>query len=56
MKAASWNLAVLAAVVAKTAHSRTVRAGDAGPVTIGGYWFNPGSSSQVFIGMVGATF
>jgi len=27
-----------------------------GPVTIGGYWFNPGSSSQVFVGMLGATF
>jgi len=25
-------------------------------VTIGGYWFNPGSSDQVFVGMVGATF
>jgi hypothetical protein len=27
-----------------------------GPVTIGGYWFNPGSSEQVFVGMFGATF
>lgn len=27
-----------------------------GPVTIGGYWFNPGSSEQVFVGMLGATF
>jgi len=27
-----------------------------GPVTIGGYWFNPGSSDQVFVGMIGATF
>ena len=27
-----------------------------GPVTIGGYWFNPGSSTQVFVGMIGATF
>jgi hypothetical protein len=27
-----------------------------GPVTIGGYWFNPGSSEQVFVGMIGATF
>ena len=27
-----------------------------GAVTIGGYWFNPGSSSQVFVGMIGATF
>ena len=27
-----------------------------GPVTIGGYWFNPGSSSQVFVGLIGATF
>jgi len=25
-------------------------------VTIGGYWFNPGSSDQVFVGMIGATF
>jgi hypothetical protein len=25
-------------------------------VTIGGYWFNPGSSDQVFIGTIGATF
>jgi hypothetical protein len=25
-------------------------------VTIGGYWFNPGSSEQVFVGMIGATF
>jgi hypothetical protein len=24
--------------------------------TIGGYWFNPGSSEQVFIGLIGATF
>ncbi len=27
-----------------------------GPVTIGGYWFNPGSNDQVFVGMVGAAF
>ena len=27
-----------------------------GPVTIGGYWFNPGANDQVFVGMVGATF
>jgi len=27
-----------------------------GPVTIGGYWFNPGSNDQVFVGMIGATF
>jgi len=25
-------------------------------VTIGGYWFNPGASDQVFVGMIGATF
>ena len=25
-------------------------------VTIGGYWFNPGSSEQVFVGMIGVTF
>ena len=25
-----------------------------GPVTIGGYWFNPGSTDQVFVGMIGA--
>jgi hypothetical protein len=25
-------------------------------VTIGGYWFNPGSGDQVFVGMIGATF
>ena len=27
-----------------------------GPVTIGGYWFNPGATDQVFVGMIGATF
>jgi hypothetical protein len=27
-----------------------------GPVTIGGYWFNPGAQDQVFVGMIGATF
>jgi hypothetical protein len=27
-----------------------------GRFTIGGYWFNPGSSDQVFVGMVGLTF
>jgi hypothetical protein len=27
-----------------------------GPVTLGGYWFNPGSSEQVVVGMIGATF
>ena len=27
-----------------------------GPVTIGGYWFNPGSIDQVFVGMISATF
>jgi hypothetical protein len=27
-----------------------------GSVTIGGYWFNPGSSEQVFVGSVGVTF
>lgn len=25
-------------------------------ITIGGYWFNPGSSEQVFVGSVGVTF
>jgi len=25
-------------------------------ITIGGYWFNPGSSGQVFVGSIGATF
>jgi len=25
-------------------------------VTIGGYWFNPGSTEQVFVGMIGVTF
>jgi hypothetical protein len=25
-------------------------------VTIGGYWFNPGSNEQVFVGSIGATF
>ena len=27
-----------------------------GPVTLGGYWFNPGSNEQVFVGLIGATF
>jgi hypothetical protein len=27
-----------------------------GSVTVGGYWFNPGSSEQVVIGSIGATF
>ena len=27
-----------------------------GPVTIGGYWFNPGSDEQVFVGSIGMTF
>jgi hypothetical protein len=27
-----------------------------GPVTIGGFWFNPGSSNQVFVGSIGAAF
>lgn len=27
-----------------------------GPVTVGGYWFNPGSKDQVFVGLIGATF
>ncbi len=25
-------------------------------ITIGGYWFNPGASEQVFVGLIGATF
>lgn len=25
-------------------------------LTIGGYWFNPGSSEQVFVGLIGVTF
>ena len=25
-------------------------------ITVGGYWFNPGSSEQVFVGSIGATF
>jgi hypothetical protein len=25
-------------------------------ITIGGYWFNPGSNEQVFVGMLGVTF
>ena len=28
----------------------------AGPFTLGGYWFNPGSSDQVFVGSIGAAF
>ena len=27
-----------------------------GPITFGGYWFNPGSRDQVFVGSIGATF
>lgn len=27
-----------------------------GPMTIGGYWFNPGADDQVFVGSIGATF
>jgi hypothetical protein len=27
-----------------------------GPITIGGYWFNPRSGDQVFVGLIGATF
>ena len=27
-----------------------------GRVTIGGYWFNPGSGDQIFVGSIGATF
>ena len=27
-----------------------------GRVTVGGYWFNPGSSEQVFVGMLSAAF
>ena len=27
-----------------------------GRVTFGGYWFNPGSKEQVFVGAIGATF
>jgi len=27
-----------------------------GPITLGGYWFNPGSNDQVFVGSIGATF
>jgi hypothetical protein len=27
-----------------------------GPITLGGYWFNPGSGNQVFVGMIGAAF
>jgi hypothetical protein len=27
-----------------------------GPITIGGYWFNPGAGDQVFVGMIGAAF
>ena len=27
-----------------------------GPVTIGGFWFNPGSRDQVFVGSIGAEF
>jgi hypothetical protein len=27
-----------------------------GPVTIGGFWFNPGSREQVFVGSIGAAF
>jgi hypothetical protein len=27
-----------------------------GRVTVGGYWFNPGSGDQIFVGSIGATF
>ena len=27
-----------------------------GPFTTGGYWFNPASDAQVFVGSIGATF
>ena len=27
-----------------------------GPVTLGGYWFNPGSSAQIFVGSIGVAF
>jgi hypothetical protein len=27
-----------------------------GPITIGSFWFNPGSRDQVFVGSIGVTF
>jgi hypothetical protein len=30
--------------------------GSWGPLTIGGYWFNPGSSEQVFVAQLGVSF
>jgi hypothetical protein len=27
-----------------------------GPVTVGGYWFNPGSAAQIFVGSIGVAF
>jgi hypothetical protein len=27
-----------------------------GRFTLGGYWFNPGSSDQIFVGLIGVTF
>ena len=27
-----------------------------GPVTVGGYWFNPGSAQQIFVGSIGVAF
>ena len=27
-----------------------------GAVTLGGYWFNPGSSAQIFVGSLGVAF
>jgi hypothetical protein len=30
--------------------------GSWGPVTLGGYWFNPGSREQVFVAQLGVSF
>ena len=36
--------------------ARTVRAVQWRRVTVGGYWFNPGSNEQIVVSMVGMSF
>ena len=63
MKAAPRVAAVLATVVATAGSCRRGRP-RRGPfaqltwerVTLGGYWFNPRSSEQASVGMIGVTF
>jgi hypothetical protein len=57
----SWDFALAAYPTVVRGGERDIQRGpfaqmSRGPFTLGGYWFNPGSGDQLFVGLLGVSF